>query len=103
MIANGTAIDMEEYLKPEFDLSQLDEEDLKIATLKEISEVYNGRKTSVEPLKGFPAEYRRYIMIGFSLNMKPIYMLIDHETEKARIQMIRLADEIDIEHSWCKK
>lgn len=94
---------MEKYLKPEFDLSKLDKEDLKVATIKEINEVYNASRTSVEPLEGFPSRYCRYIIVGFALNMKAIYMLIDHEAENPRIQMIRLADEFDIAKVWCRK
>lgn len=98
-------MDIDKYLRPEFDFSRLGPMELELMgdiTANEIVIAFKSRGARTYPC--YPLEYDRWFCLGFGDRMRclEIYFEFD-DNHKISFIDINLANEYGIERYWCRQ
>lgn len=96
---------MDHYLNPEFDFSQLDEDDLfKMGnvTFGEVESVIRNGKTRLHNMTGWALQEYFYCAVGFSRLARVFFILLKYENDRICFKDLTFANEDDIEQFWCR-
>lgn len=97
---------MDHYLRPEFDFSELDEDELfrmGNVTFGELESVIRNGRTKLENAPGWALDEYFYCAIGFSSRARVFFILIKYENDKICFKDLTFANEYDIEQFWCRR
>jgi hypothetical protein len=100
-------MDIDKYLKPEFDFSRLDQIELKSlrdVTIEDILYAFKNPRTETYPQPDFPIEENRWFAIGFDSQSRCFEMLVHlNDDIKYSFLTINPANEHGIRLLWCRR
>jgi len=100
-------MNIDKYFEPDFDFSQIDQEELKWmgdVTTDEIVYAFKNRRSVCYDQAGYPPVYNRWFCVGFSYLSRCFDMLVTiNDRSEVTFLIINLTDEYGIERFWCRK